>query len=262
MARGDLEKDAEQGSHWRDPAHYAYIEELLPAGCAWEFLRRNPDYQKAWRALRSKGNPAKESEAEAWGLTRFEPSEHDAREAQVFWTPAASPRVVPLISPPPELSNLSRATSPVSLEPTLAEHGAARLIQRQGAVFHLYLFRVRGDETPSVILPLDQVFEIRAAASVRLWRGLNGRPLGREPAELPIARRKRLALALRALDGRLQHASYRDIAEALFSRSRLPDRGWKTHDMRDRTRRLTQLGSALMKGGYRRLLLYPYRTRR
>ena len=68
-------------------------------------------------------------------------------------------------------------------------------------------------------------------------------------------------LALRALDGRLDKASYRDIAEALFGRSRMPDRGWKTHDIRDRTVRLARLGFSLMQGGYRRLLLYPYRGR-
>ncbi len=78
---------------------------------------------------------------------------------------------------------------------------------------------------------------------------------------LPAARRDRLVLALRALDGRLEKASYRDIAESLFGSSRMPDRGWKTHDIRDRTVRLARLGFSLMQGGYRRLLLYPLRSR-
>ena len=105
------------------------------------------------------------------------------------------------------------------------------------------------------------MFEIRAAAALRLWRGLTGRLPGRDPAILPAARRDRLLLALRALDGRLEKASYRDIAETLFGTSRMPERGWKTYDLRDRTVRLARLGQAMMQGGYRRLLVYPFRGR-
>ena len=61
--------------------------------------------------------------------------------------------------------------------------------------------------------------------------------------------------------GRLDGASYRAIAAALFGAHRLPDRGWKTHDLRDRTIRLCKFGVHLMEGGYRQLLLHPYRQR-
>jgi hypothetical protein len=33
---------------WRDPADYAFTAGLDGAGWAWEFLRRNPDYQAEW----------------------------------------------------------------------------------------------------------------------------------------------------------------------------------------------------------------------
>lgn len=143
----------------------------------------------------------------------------------------------------------------------LAAEGPARLIQRRGTVFRLHILEEPGEKTPCVLLPLDRLFEVRAMAAIRLWSGLTGRSPGRNPAELPPARRERLVLALRALDGRLENASYREIAEALFGSSRMPDRGWKTHDIRDRTVRLARLGFSLMQGGYRRLLLYPYRGR-
>ena len=110
-------------------------------------------------------------------------------------------------------------------------------------------------------MPLDQLFEVRAAAALRLWRGLVGHRLGRDPATLPASRRDRLVLALRALDGRRAEASYREIAGTLFGAARVPERGWKTHDLRDRTARLVRLGVAMMQGGYRRLLLYPFRGR-
>ena len=178
-----------------------------------------------------------------------------------LWTAASLPSVIAIATPPPDLADRNLQADPLSLEPALAEDGPERLIDRRGSLFRLHILETPGGQTPCVILPLDRVFEIRAAAALRLWRGLTGRLPGRDPAILPVARRNRLLLALRALDGRLEKASYRDIAETLFGTSRMPESGWKTYDLRDRTVRLARLGQAMMQGGYRRLLLYPFRGR-
>ena len=106
----------------------------------------------------------------------------------------------------------------------------------------------------AVELPLDRDFEFRAHAARRLWRGLNGRPPGPPLHVFSTHRRRRLALALRALDARVDGGTYREIAEVLFGATRIPDRAWKTHDLRNRTVRLVQNGFALMRGGYRALL--------
>jgi hypothetical protein len=90
---------------------------------------------------------------------------------------------------------------------------------------------------------------------------MRGRPPGPNPAALSEPRRNRLILALRALDGRLDNATHRQIAEALFGADAVRKRDWISHDLRDRTARLVRLGIAMMKGGYRRLLLHPYRGR-
>ncbi len=86
-------------------------------------------------------------------------------------------------------------------------------------------------------LPFDEDFEIRAHAARRLWRALNGRPAG------------------------IEGNSYRAIAEGLFGATHIPDRAWKTHDLRNRTIRLVQSGFALMRGGYRALLRHARRGR-
>ena len=91
-----------------------------------------------------------------------------------------------------------------------------------------------------VLLPLDQFFEIRATAAIRLWRALTGHNPGPNPAALSKARRDRLILALRALDGWQDHASYREIAGALSSLPGVSQRGGKSHDLRDRTIRLVR----------------------
>jgi hypothetical protein len=103
-------------------------------------------------------------------------------------------------------------------------------------------------------LPFDDDFDIRAHAARRLWRALNGRVAGPAFHELSPQRRQRLALALRALDARAEGNTYRTIAEVLFGAKRIPERAWKTHDLRNRTIRLVQSGFALMRGGYRELL--------
>lgn len=117
-----------------------------------------------------------------------------------------------------------------------------------------------GDKSYAVLLPLDRVFDIRVAAALRLWHHLNSRKV--TPYQtLPFNHMKRLVLALRALDGRHSKASYRHIADGLFDLGDAVGGAWKGHDLRDRTIRLVRLGTEMMHGGYRRLLLYPYRRK-
>ncbi|WP_316172268.1 DUF2285 domain-containing protein [Bradyrhizobium sp. SZCCHNRI3037] len=114
----------------------------------------------------------------------------------------------------------------------------------------------------SVKLPLDEHFEARTRAAQRLWRALNDRPLGLSPDGLTPRQRGRLAMALRALDGHLEGASYRTIAGVLFGPARIPAGAWKTHDLRSRTIRLVQLGLRMTRGGYRELLRPRHRKRK
>jgi hypothetical protein len=177
-----------------------------------------------------------------------------------LWTAAALPSVVALAQLPDDLAD-ARLRLAAPFGHVLAEAGPERLIELYGSRHRLHVLEKPGDGAACVLLPLDRVFELRAAAALRLWRALAGREPGRNLATLPTLRRDRFVLALRALDARLDEASYREIAAALFGAARLPKRGWKTHDLRDRTARITRLGFATMQGGYRRLLLYPYRGR-
>jgi hypothetical protein len=110
------------------------------------------------------------------------------------------------------------------------------------------------DASYAAELVLDGDFEIRNHAARRLWLALHGRPAGPTFHELSPQRRQRLALTLRALDARIERNSYREIAEGLFGPRRIPERAWKSDDLRNRTIRLVKDGVALMRGGYRALL--------
>jgi hypothetical protein len=147
-----------------------------------------------------------------------------------------------------------------SLQSLLAIGDDDQVLELRGARLRLHREDHVGD-TVAVLLPLDQLFDIRAAAALRLWRALTGRTPGPDLGMLTPERRNRLILALRALDGRLEHATYPEIAAILFDTKPISKRDWISHELRDQTGRLVRLGFAMMRGGYRRLLLHPYRRR-
>lgn len=173
----------------------------------------------------------------------------------------ALPSVVPLTSLPPSLT--SKHTSSVKFDRRWidAENGPEQRLIRNGLPFRVHVLDDIDGKGVCVVLPLDALFDVRLTAARRLSLVLRDRKPGPDQTALSQSQRDHLIDALRALDGRLQSATYREIAAALFGVSRLPERGWKTHDIRDRTIRLCRLGSELMQGGYRQLLFHPYRRR-
>jgi hypothetical protein len=112
---------------------------------------------------------------------------------------------------------------------------------------------------PALLLPLDRLFKIRVDAAQQLWQALNGLRLTPDKSALTGQRRDRLVTALRALDARLHNVSYHAIANQLFHLKPMRDAEWQSHDLRGKTVRLCRQGRELMNGGYRSLLLYPYR---
>ncbi|WP_345956927.1 DUF2285 domain-containing protein [Bradyrhizobium sp. 169] len=178
-------------------------------------------------------------------------------EQTIFWAPEAMPTVVPIVRSASgsqgsdvvlPLADLTSATM------RQAPDGWHALLLVQGAQHRLWLREAPHLGTGyATELPLDENFVARAHAAHRLWRALNGRPPGSAFHRLSAQQRKRLGLALRARDGHEDGASYRTIAEVMFGKRRLIDRGWKTHDLRSRTIRLVKAGRFIVRTGYRAL---------
>jgi hypothetical protein len=67
---------------WRFPGAYEDVKSLDAPGFAWQFLRRNPDFVRAWRALEvaAQNGALKQADAEAfaqhWGV-RFRPHKQE-----------------------------------------------------------------------------------------------------------------------------------------------------------------------------------------
>lgn len=136
-----------------------------------------------------------------------------------------------------------------------APDGWHAIVALGGAKHRLWLTELPpSGSSLAVDLPFDGSFEVRLLAAHRFWLALERRPIGPPPLTLPILTRRRLILALRAVDGSLEGHSYREIAQGLFGKHRIPDRGWKTDHLRSRTIRLVRAGLRLMRGGYRALL--------
>lgn len=181
----------------------------------------------------------------------------------VFWAPEALPAVLSIdeAAPPAVTTSLDLTTiSRDCVRP--ASDGWYVVLQLGGATHRL---RLKAEPVKPVSigvnLPMDDDFETRDRAAQRLWRALTNQPLGPALEWITPQQRVRLLMALRALDGHLDGASYRAIAEVLFGPARVPTKGWKTHELRSQTIRLVKFGLRMMRGGYRGLLR-PRRRKR
>jgi hypothetical protein len=168
--------------------------------------------------------------------------------------------VVTLTKAPEDLLDPRLGLGIRSLQSILTIDQDEQTVELRGARLHVHR---RGNlgKSVAVLLPLDRLFELRTAAALRLWRALTGRKPGPDLGTLTPDRRNRFILALRALDGRLDGASYPQIAAVLFDTAPISKRDWISHELRDQTGRIVRLGFSMMRGGYRQLLLHPYRRR-
>ena len=105
-----------------------------------------------------------------------------------------------------------------------------------------------------VAIPLDEHVAIRLGELRRFMAALADQR-AKDLRLLSVHKHLRLVLSLRALDAWMSGHSYRTIATGLFGAHRVPDRAWKTHDLRSRTIRLVHDGRGLMQERYLDLLL-------
>ncbi|MCK1669933.1 DUF2285 domain-containing protein [Bradyrhizobium sp. 153] len=178
-------------------------------------------------------------------------------EQTIFWAPEVLATVVPVtVASGADRGSASQPLLDLAASQVRRAADGWHAVLRIGAVDH----RVWSKEPPvlgasyAAELPFDGNFDARAYAARRLWRAMDGRAPGPAFHKLSQQRRERLSAAIRALDARSAGGSYRTVAEALFGKKRIPERAWKTHDLRTRTVRLVKGGLALARVGYRKLL--------
>jgi hypothetical protein len=249
---------------WRDADTYAFVNALPPAGCAWEFLRRNPVYQKAWRAFGSRASFSSEpnSDPAVFGLVRFESPERDARSANVFWHRSLSREVLPIIATTPEPAHHYPKLSLDALEcRIIVQAGRAGqqhiLFAEDGRFLQLHVQGLQTIETACLTTEIVLSSRLVAPRVEALRRLADLVTHGRLRVSLypPERRACRLMKALRAFDGMQAEASHRQIAGALFGETIVRD-DWsgRSDYLRLRVQRLLRFAERLVEGGYRDLL--------
>ena len=229
-------------AHWYPTAAYLYVLCLDTLALAWEYLRRHPDYRLDW--LRHHRRPqAAQSVAQRWGLRLLEDPALDARDAQPAWLPG-SDAVVQLH---PD------ADPPVNAEPFALWH-----IPGHKQLLH--------DGKGLALIARNPGRWLRYALAPGLEDGMavthayRGRGATHAPdTSAPMARPRPPPAALlelhtlQALDATLAGASLREVAEGLFGADVVAADWHADGELRAHVRRLVRRGTALMRGGYRRL---------
>jgi hypothetical protein len=153
-------------------------------------------------------------------------------------------------------------TNAASLDTALLANAIARSDRPDGLHLRLpgdhqlWLLDKHPDQPLAIVIPLDDDLPLRAAGALRLHRLITAYKIERVPQSqtLTAQQRKRLIQMLRALDGHLSQATYREIASALFGSSVTSEKGWKTHPIRGKTIRLVNDAIRMVNRGYLKLL--------
>jgi len=134
------------------------------------------------------------------------------------------------------------------------EQGVHFLLKADGQALRLVrLAGVPADIPLAALVPLDADGHDRIQAIDRLLRALQGRTV---PADrrLTQQQKRRHRHMLQAIDGHINSASYRQIADVIYGVERIRAEHWKTSALRDSVIGLVEGGLAMIAGGYRQLL--------
>jgi len=197
-------------------------------------------------------------DAGAWSFP-FDPQTSVA-DAPILWRPELVPVAV-LLAPVPKGFDAARVAV-LDVEQPQRTHdgpdGRHILLDDVTGPHQLWCFETDPRQRLGVLIPLDADFRLRLAAVQRLHRRMIGLSAGPLPRgwRLTAMQRRRFVLMLRALDSHLEGASYREIARVLLDAeaARWPASAWKSSEARSQVIRLVTEGTAIMNGGYRKLL--------
>ena len=241
--------------HWHSSAAYLYVLHLDGPALAWEYLRRNPEYLRAWQ--RHRRHP--QHGALRWGLRLLEDPTRDARDAHPDWFPDPSSvvQIYPDADPTDDALLFQLWRFPGRKHLT---HDGKRLVLTTQLVSRMLRMTI----SPVLEDGMAYAYAVRAGCQLReRWRAIETELAILDTAEthrtvIATGRPSRTSMLhmrnLQALDGTLAGASQRDVAEVLFGIAAVTERWYDDGDLRAQVRRLIRRGQTLMGGGYHHLL--------
>jgi len=176
----------------------------------------------------------------------------------VIWSPSSDPAVVLLSERPNFLPTTSNALADRFVAERDGPEGSYSSLTEHDLQVLLLPGTSPGDQLAAVI-PLDDDILDRIDALTRLARTWLGRP-PLPDTRMTVDQRRRFRLRLRAADGRMNGATYRAIAIAIYGAARVDTEPWKTSPLRDAAIAFVEAGMALIDGGYLRLLRHRRRV--
>ncbi len=258
-------------------ASLEFLKDLPMTRWAWEFLRRNPDYEREFLAhvngalSRRYANDGTEyltlsqtePAAEKWGLSFFTSPNQDAMTAPVFWTEEASPHVV-CVHVTPNETGVGNAIFKAIFEKnflgirrihfTDAEGREQLLLQQGKRIVQLRcrgLSLLAGDVDFSFVLDGFGDIDAKIETIRRLKRFYDAYTKTQKSGTDWTPRILQLRDALIALDVAQADGSHYEAAVKIYGETRAAEEfQGEDSPLKSRMKRLRKKGVDLMEGGY------------
>ena len=264
MARADpkpLSLPADRPPNWRNPSAYAFTDTLLPEQWAWEFLRRNPDYQSEWQRF--------------WVTWQALEADYGRAPHRDFTRWQRDPRAYVVVedSRPGDSCRVSAdkvliecwmgarwgfykfPLDPAIDTPVIGEQLAWRPVEREARRVGPHDGAYLGGEEGKLALGFDLRLPLREQVELakRYLQAEQRRQRQEEGLKAATAAnlKGRWTLCLRVLDGEAEGHSLDELARTLFGD--IDDAG----ERREAARACLAEAQALRDGGYRRIAVLP-----
>ena len=178
----------------------------------------------------------------------------------IFWTPQTDPATLPFTVGPSPAGDLRVRVDDLHAH-AIIEHDAALIrLALQGEPYDITLADADDSRALGAFVMFDELTLDRLIAIERLWHAMFGKRVPPDPRLTP-QRRHRARLMLRVFDARVAGASYRKIAERIFPNLKHDAATWVESPVRVTIARLARDSMSYVRGGYRKLLRRPRRSR-
>ena len=176
-----------------------------------------------------------------------------------FWTPQVDPAAI-ILTTGPAPDGPPFTAEDVHAHVILQYDEALVRLEMRRESFDVALTALSSRQALAALLILDDLLPDRLTALARFWAAIKNRRAPADPRVTP-QRQRRARLMLRVVDARVAGASYRQIAAQLFPNLKHDSETWVENPVRETTVRLARDGLAFVRGGYRKILRLPRRSR-
>lgn len=181
-----------------------------------------------------------------------------ALDQDVVWSPSCDSAVLLLTRRPDFLPPASALSAePFAIGRDAPEGAYASFSEHDIRV--LFLSGTVPVDQLAALVPFDSDIFDRIDALTRMARISLGRSPPRD-TRMTREQRRRFRFKLRAADGHMNGASYREIAIAIYGAARIDTEPWKTSPLRDAVIAFVEGGLSLIHGGYLQLLRHRRRS--